>query len=277
MRNVTLSAGTVEYDDTGGDGPVLVFLTGIFVGVTLWRHVVADLRTGHRCLALELPLGAHRVPMNPDADLSAPGLARLVAEFLDRLDLRDVTLVGCDWGGAQLVAAHGLGKRLARLVLLPQESFENYPPGLPGRTLYLSSKVPGATFLALQALRIRGLRRAPTNFGLMSKRPVPHDVMDAWLRPSLTSGAIRRDLRGYLRTTRRAEYTDAAARLSTFDRPALVLWAPESTMMVPANGARLAQALPRGRLIEVPDSYTLMPEDQPRACATHIREFVAGT
>jgi pimeloyl-ACP methyl ester carboxylesterase len=275
MRNVTLSAGTVEYDDTGGDGPILVFLTGIFVSTTLWRHVVADLRADHRCVVLEVPLGAHRLPMRPDADLSSPGLSRLVAEFLDALDLRDVTLVGCDWGGAQLVAAHGLGKRLARLVLLPQESFENFPPGLPGRSLHLSSKVPGATFLALQPLRVRGLRRAPMNFGLMAKRPIPDDIMDAWLRPSLTSSEIRRDLLKYLRTTRRAEYVDAATRLSTFDRPALILWAPEAKMMVPSNGARLAAVLPQGRLVEIPDSYTLIPEDQPAACATQIRTFTS--
>ncbi|BCY12008.1 alpha/beta fold hydrolase [Actinoplanes sp. L3-i22] len=277
MREVTLTAGTVEYDDTGGDGPILVFLTGIFVSTTLWRHVVAALADGHRCIVLEVPLGAHRVPMNPDADLSSPGLARLVADFLDALDLRDVTLIGCDWGGAQLVAAHGLGKRLARLVLLPQESFENFPPGLPGRTLHRSSKIPGATFLALQTLRIRGLRRSPINFGLMSKRPIPNDILDAWLRPSLTAGPIRRDLLKYLRTTRAGEYVDAAARLTTFDRPALVLWAPESRMMRPENGARLARALPKGRLIEVPDSYTLLPEDQPQLCATHLRDFIAAT
>ncbi|WP_436530942.1 alpha/beta fold hydrolase [Actinoplanes sp. HUAS TT8] len=277
MRSVALSAGTVEYDDSGGGGPVLVFLTGIFVNTTLWRHVVADLAPDHRCVVLEVPLGGHRVPMDPDADLSSPGLARLVAEFLDVLDLRDVTLIGCDWGGAQLVAAHGLGRRLARLVLLPQESFENFPPGLPGRSLYLSSKVPGATFLALQTLRIRGLRRSPINFGLMSKRPIPHDILDGWLRPSLTSPPIRRDLLKYLRTTRAGEYVEAAARLTGFDRPALVLWAPESTMMRPANGARLAAALPQGRLIEVHDSYTLMPEDRPGPVAAHVREFVATT
>jgi pimeloyl-ACP methyl ester carboxylesterase len=277
MRSVALTSGTVEYDDSGGDGPVLVFLTGIFVGATLWRHVVAELSAGHRCIVLEVPLGAHRVPMNADADLSSPGLARLVADFLDALDLRDVTLVGCDWGGAQLVAAHGLGRRLARLVLLPQESFENFPPGLPGRTLHRSSRIPGATFLALQTLRIRGLRRSPINFGLMSKRPVPADIMDAWLRPALTSGPIRRDLLKYLRTTRRGEYTDAASRLSGFDRPALVLWAPESRMMRPENGARLAEALPQGRLVEVPDSFTLIPEDQPELCAGHIRDFITRT
>ncbi|AEV85502.1 alpha/beta hydrolase [Actinoplanes sp. SE50] len=277
MRTVPLRSGTVEYDDSGGAGPVLVFLTGILVGATLWRHVVADLRADHRCVVLEVPLGAHRLPMNPDADLSSRGLAGLVAEFLDALDLRGVTLIGCDWGGAQLVAGYGLSSRLARLVLLPQESFDNFPPGLPGKALHQSSRIPGATFLALQTLRIRGLRRSPMNFGLMSKRPVPADIMDDWLRPSRTSRPIRRDLHRYLRTTRAAEYLDAAALLSTVDHPALVLWAPESRMMRAANGARLAEILPRGRLVEVPDAFTLIPEDQPTRCAAHLREFVATT
>ncbi|MEV6600717.1 alpha/beta fold hydrolase [Actinoplanes sp. NPDC051346] len=205
MQKAVLSAGTVEYQDSGGEGPVLVFLTGVLVGATLWRHVVSDLRADHRCVVLEVPLGAHRLPMNADAHLSSRGLAALVAEFLDVVDLRDVTLVGCDWGGTQLVAAYHPTDRLSRLVLLPQESLENFPPGLPGRSLHLSSKVPGATFLALQTLRVRGMRRSPVNFGLMSKRPVPHDVMNAWLAPSLGSGEIRRDLLKYLRATRRRE------------------------------------------------------------------------
>ena len=275
MRKVPLSAGTVEYEDSGGDGPVLVFLTGIFVGTTLWRHVIADLRADYRCVVLEVPLGAHRVAMNADADLSSRGLAALVGEFLAALELREVTLVGCDWGGAQLVTAYGHDERLSRLVLLPQESFENFPPGLPGRSLYLSSKVPGATLLALQTLRVRGLRRSPVNFGLMAKRPVPDEIMDAWLAPALGSAEIRRDLLKYLRTTRRGEYLQAAEKLARFTKPALVLWAPESRMMRPENGPRLAKALPRGRLVEVPDSFTLMPEDQPQICAKEIRAFLA--
>jgi pimeloyl-ACP methyl ester carboxylesterase len=275
MHSVELSGGTVEYHESGRAGPVLVFLTGLFVGVTVWRNVIADLRADHRCIAVEMPLGAHRRPMNADADLSSRGLAALVASFLTALDLKDVTLIGCDWGGAQLVAAHGLDARVARLVLLPQESFDNFPPGLPGRTAHRSSKIPGATWLALQTLRVRALRRAPVNFGLMSKRPVPADIMDAWLAPALASSEIRRDLLKYLRSTTRGEYAEAAGKLAAFDKPALVLWAPESRMMRPENGRRLAGALPQGRLVEVPDSYVLIPEDQPAGCAREIREFVA--
>src|SRR3954452_12241186 len=101
MRTAVLPAGAVEYEDTGGDGPILVFLTGVFVGVSLWRQVIADLRRDHRCIALEVPLGAHRLPMAPYADLSSRGLASLVVEFLEVLGLSKVTLIGCDWGGAQ--------------------------------------------------------------------------------------------------------------------------------------------------------------------------------
>jgi len=275
MQSAELATGTVEYHESGRAGPVLVFLTGVLVGVTVWRHVIADLRAGHRCIAVEMPLGAHRRPMHPDADLSSRGLAALVASFLTALDLHDVTLIGCDWGGAQLVAAHGLDARVARLVLLPQESFDNFPPGLPGRALHRSSKLPGATWLALQTLRVEALRRSPVNFGPMSKRPVPADIVDGWLDPALATPEIRRDLLKYLRTTARGEYLEAAGKLAAFDKPALVLWAPESRMMRPGNGRRLAGALPRGRLVEVPDSYVLVPEDQPAVCAREIREFVA--
>ncbi|MBG0565035.1 alpha/beta fold hydrolase [Actinoplanes aureus] len=235
MPEIELSAGVLEFDDTGGSGPVIVLLTGLFIGRSLWRAVVADLAPGHRCLVLELPLGAHREPMRDGADLSGRGLAGLVAEFLERFDLHDVTLVGCDWGGAQLVAAYGPHERVGRLVLLPQESFENYPPGLPGKTAWLASKVPGLLALALQQMRIRPIRRSPLNFGLMSKRPVPDAVMDEWLRPALGSARIRR----------------------------------------PDHGPRLARQFPDGRLAEVPDSYTLIPEDQPRRCAELIRTFIA--
>jgi pimeloyl-ACP methyl ester carboxylesterase len=97
MQEINLSAGTIEYEDTGGSGPIVVLLHGVSMDSSVWRHVVADLRSDYRCVAPTLPLGSHRLPMRPDADLSIQGVARLVAEFLDRLHLRDVTLVMNDW------------------------------------------------------------------------------------------------------------------------------------------------------------------------------------
>jgi pimeloyl-ACP methyl ester carboxylesterase len=88
MREIELSTGTIEYQDTGGDGPVLVLLHGLMMDASLWDDVIADLSADHRCVAPTLPLGAHRRAMRAGADLSLPGIARLAAEFLDGLGLR---------------------------------------------------------------------------------------------------------------------------------------------------------------------------------------------
>ncbi|MEV3933175.1 alpha/beta hydrolase [Streptomyces sp. NPDC049944] len=275
MTEATLSAGVLEYEDTGGDGPVLVLLHGVAMNGSLWRHVVADLRSDFRCVVPTLPLGAHRRPMRPDADLTVPGVAHLVAEFLEALDLRDVTLVMNDWGGAQALVADGRDQRIGRLVITSCEAFDNFPPGLPGRNLLASAKVPGGLRLAFSLLKLRSMRRLPVTWGWMSKRPVPHEVMDEWFRPLWTSAAIRRDLRAYvLGVPPRDELLRWADALRTFDRPALVVWATEDKVMPPDHGRRLADMLPQGRLVTIADSLTLIPEDQPHRLSEAIRAFV---
>jgi pimeloyl-ACP methyl ester carboxylesterase len=276
MLEIELSAGPLAYEDTGGPGPVVVLLHGLAMDGSVWSQVVQQLRPDHRCLVPTLPLGSHRKPMREEADLSAPGIARLVAEFLEALDLPEVTLVGNEAGMFQITA--GLyPERLARLVLTPCESFENYPPGLPGRTAQISLRMPGGAFLMAQALRVRPLRRLPLTFGWMAKRPIPQQLLDAWLRPLQSSWGVRRDLTKFIQTSTKEDMLAAAERLRSFDRPALVVWAPEDRVNPPAHGQRWADLLPQGRLLEIPDSYTLMPLDQPGELARAIREFIRDT
>ncbi|MET7766035.1 alpha/beta hydrolase [Streptomyces sp. NPDC005336] len=273
--DVELSAGTIEYEDTGGDGPVAVLLHGVAMDGSLWRDVVAALRPDIRCVVPTLPLGGHRRPMRPDADLSVLGVARLVAEFLERLDLTDVTLAMNDWGGAQALVADGRDERIGKLVITSCEAFENFPPGLPGANLRTAVRVPGGLGAAFGLLKLAPLRRLPMTWGWMTKRPVPSEVMDAWLQPLWTSPEIRRDLRKYVRGVPPVdELLRWAEALRTFDRPALVAWASEDRVMPPEHGLRLAGLLPQGQLVEIPDSYTLIPEDQPGRLAELMRAFV---
>jgi pimeloyl-ACP methyl ester carboxylesterase len=277
VPEIELSAGTIEYEDTGGDGPVVVPIHGVAMNGSLWREVVADLRKDHRCVVPDLPLGAHRLPMRPDADLSMHGLARLVAEFLERLGLRDVTLAMNDWGGPQLLVSEGLDERIARLVITSCEAFDNVPPGLPGRMLGIAAAVPGGLNAIVQPLRFRPLARLPIAFGWMAKRPIPAEILDSWTGPLLSRRGSRRDLVKYIRTADRKALVEAAEALRGFDRPALVAWAAEDRVMPPEHGRRLAELLPEGRLVEIPDSYTLIPLDQPGVLAGAIRRFVHET
>jgi pimeloyl-ACP methyl ester carboxylesterase len=137
---------------------------------------------------------------------------------------------------------------------------------------------PGGLFLAFGALRLRPLRRLPMTWGWMSKRPVPDGVMDRWFRPVQTREEIRRDLRKYaVSIPPKKVLLEWHERLRSFDRPALVVWAREDRVMPPEHGRRLAALFPRGRLVEIPDSYTLIPEDRPRELARAIRGFVRDT
>ena len=269
---IDLSAGTLDYLDTGGGGPTLVLLHGLLMDSSLWDGPIADLSTDHRCIAPTLPLGAHRHPMS--GDLSLPAIARLVEEFLDRLDLHDVTLVGNDTGGAlvQLVLA-GKPERVVRAVLVSCEAFDNVPPGLTGKVLVLSGRLSPRLFGAfMQQLRLRAVRRLPIAFGWLTKRG---DATTArWIRPVLTSQQIRRDTVRMLRAIDDGAVAEATAALPSFHRPALVVWAAEDRVMPPEHGRRLAELLPDARLVEVADSYTLVPLDQPAALAGAVRDFV---
>jgi pimeloyl-ACP methyl ester carboxylesterase len=275
MREIELSAGTIEYQDTGGDGPTIVLLHGLMMDASLWDGPIADLSADHRCVAPTLPLGAHRHAMHADADLSPPAIARLVAEFLDRLDLHDVTLIGVDTGGAlvQLLMRDGAA-RVGRVVLVSCDAFDNFPPGLTGKTLVLTGKLSPRMFgLFMQHMRLRMIRRLPITFGWLTMRG---DAATArWMKPVLKQPEIRRDAVRMLRAA--AADTNlllaAAECLPNFNRPALVVWASGDRVMPPEHGRRLAELLPHARLVEIEDTYTLIPLDQPAELAQVIREF----
>jgi pimeloyl-ACP methyl ester carboxylesterase len=277
MSELELSAGTIDYQDTGGNGPTIVFVHGLMMDGSLWRHVVEDLRSDYRCMLPTLPLGGHCHPMRADAELSMAGVAGLLGEFIERLDLQEITLVMSDWGGPQLLVGSSRDERIARLVLCSCEAFENVPPKGAARLLPYIARVPGGIFAAVMPFRFDRLRRLPMTYGHLSKRPIPREVMDRWFGPVTSQREIRRDLGKYVRSAPqgRRELLAAAETLRSFERPALVVWAGEDRLMPIEHGRRLAELLPQGRLVEIADSYTLISEDQPAKLTAHLREFLS--
>jgi pimeloyl-ACP methyl ester carboxylesterase len=276
--SLEIGGGTIEYIDTGGEGPVLVFLHGLLMDASLWDAVIADLAPRYRCVAPTLPLGAHAQPMTPDADLSLPGIARIVGELLDRLELDTVTLVGNDTGGAlvQLLMYEGCS-RVGRVVLVSCDAFDNFPPGLTGKVLVATGKLPPSLFgLFMQHMRLRFVRRLPIAFGWLTK--TGDNATARWIRPVLHSSEIRTDTVRMLRAiaTDRHLLLQTAERLETYDRPALIVWAKEDRVMPLEHGRRLAELLPQGHLVEIPDSYTLVPLDQSALLARAIRDFTTS-
>ncbi|HSZ05967.1 MAG TPA: alpha/beta hydrolase [Solirubrobacteraceae bacterium] len=277
MPEVELAAGTIDYQDTGGSGPVVVLVHGLMMDGSLWRHVIEDLRADFRCVAPTLPLGGHRHPMRADADLSMRGIAEILGELVDCLELREITLAMNDWGGPQLLIGSAYDERIARLALCSCEAFDNVPPKGAARMLPYIARVPGGITAAVMPFRFDRLRRLPMTYGPLSRRPVPREVMDRWFGPVIEQREVRRDLRKYVlgAAQGRRDLLAAADALRSFDRPALVAWASEDRLMPREHGRRLAELLPQGHLVEIDDSYTLIPEDQPAQLAARMRELLA--
>jgi pimeloyl-ACP methyl ester carboxylesterase len=273
---ISLPQGTLNVRDTGSGEPV-VFVHGLLTDGSLWRKVTPLLEGELRCVAPDWPLGSHTAPMAPDADLSPRGVAHLIADAIAQIGLENVTLVGNDTGGAicQLVAVDR-PERIGRLVLTDCDAFENFLPPL-FRPLQWLAHVPPLLTAFVQPVRVRALRRLPIAYGLLTKRPIPHEVTDAWVRPFFSQRGVRRDTAKLLRGIDKRDTLDAASKLASFDRPALVAWTAEDRSFPAEHGRRLASILPQGRFEEVYDSSTYLSEDQPERLAELIRDFVRST
>lgn len=277
MKSVEVTAGTIEYREEGDpSGPPVVLLHGLLMNDAQWNLTLPLLPPGFRYVLPVLPMGGHRIPMRENADLTMPGMVNLVADFLDALELADVTLVVTDWGGALFLTDIGRDKRVARLVICPSEAFDNFPPGFPGKVALLASRTRWTVSMATRQLKIGWLRRQWFLFGQMAKKPVPQEIVDAWLKAGLADARIRRDLVRYCRTKfDGADLIRATNRLADFDGPALVLWS-RNPVMPADHGEQLAALLPNGRLQEVHDAYVLVMLDQPQQTARAIGEFLAS-
>lgn len=275
---VDLPGGAVAVRDSGGDGPLVLFVHGVLVDGRLWDGVwPAVAAAGYRCVLPDLPLGAHRLALDPGADRTPLGQARRIAALIRALGAERAVLVGNDTGGAlcQILTADDPDV-VDRLILTPADAFDRFPPPL-FRPLPLIARSPRLLGAALWPLTRRPMRRLPGVFGWLSRRPIPDDLMDDWFGALYGDPAVLGDLAGFVAAMNPRFTLEADERLRSFPRPALMAWAIEDRFFPLAHGARLAAMIPQGRLVPIEDSYTFTPIDQPEATAEAIVSFLRDT
>jgi pimeloyl-ACP methyl ester carboxylesterase len=272
MSETKLSQGTIRYRESG-EGPPIVFMHGLLVDGRLWRKVTPLLESDFRCIVPDLPLGSHPEPMSANADLTPPGLARIVADFLEALELEDVVLVGNDTGGAitQITAANH-PERIGRVVLTNCDAFENFLPPM-FRPMQWAARVPPVLNGLLQGMRFAPMRRLPNAYGRLIKRDFEGAPTRDWVEPFLSDGEIRRDTVKVLRGIDPRYTFEAAKKLRDFDRPTLLAWAVEDRFFKLSYAEKLADTIRGARLERIEDSYTFVPEDQPARLAELIARF----
>jgi pimeloyl-ACP methyl ester carboxylesterase len=272
-RTIDLDGGRRIRAHATGEGPPIVFVHGVLVNANLWRNVVPRLE-GFTRVTLDLPLASHTIPMPKDMDYGSAALADLIAEAIERLDLAGATVVGNDTGGGltQILAARR-PELVGALVLTSCDAFDNFPPRF-FRVLFAPARLPGGVFLALRPLSVRRFRRLPIAYGWLSNGAIGREAEDSYVLPVLTDGGIRRDTRRLLNGFDRAELLDAAAKLTSWDKPALIAWSRDDRFFPTDHAERLAKLIPEARLEWVEGARTFSPEDRPDRLAELIGAFV---
>lgn len=270
MAEVRLPQGTIRYREAGS-GPAIVFVHGYLVDGRLWDGVVDALADRYRCIAPDWPMGAQQVAMEPDADLTPPGVATIIESFLEALDLDDVTLVGNDSGGAmcQVLVARRPA-RVGRLVLTNCDTHDNFPPGI-FKALPPLAKLPGGVTMLALPFRVPAVLGAA--FRPFAKRRPSPELLASWARPGTTDKAVRRDLGKVTRGMNKRHTLAAAEALSGTEFPLLLTWAPGDRFFPMRYAERLANEVGGAKLVEIPDSATFVPFDQPVLLAREIAEF----
>ena len=262
MSSIDISAGTIHYEETGPEnGRPVVFVHGFMMASQLWRPVSQRLAgVGLRCLAPTWPLGAPPAALRPGADPTITGVARMVADVLDALDLEDVVLVGNDTGGlvTQLVAVHH-PDRVGALVLTSCDAFEHFPPPIL-KPVILAAKSKAVFRTAIQALRAPVARKRAFD-GLAHSNI--DDLTEVWVRRALTDAAVAEDLRQLSLSLRTEVATGVAARLPEFDKPTLIAWSADDVFFAQEDGQRLAATIPNARLEVIEGARTFSMLDRP--------------
>jgi len=272
-HEIELPAGRIRYREAGTGKPI-VFVHGFLVDGRLWDGVVDRLSDRFRCIAPDWPIGAQQVAMNPDADLSPPGIAALISSFLAALELDDVTIVGNDSGGAMsqvLVTRHP--ERIGRLVLTNCDTHDNFPPGI-FKAMPPLAKLPGGMDVLAAPFRIGALARAA--FRPFARTRIPAELVASWMQPSLSDPDVKRDAKKATVGMNKRYTLEAAEQLSSSQLPILLAWAPGDRFFPLSYAERLQKETPNARLVQIPGAKTFVALDEPQRLAEEIAAFVGS-
>lgn len=273
-REVRLGPDVIRYREVGSR-PTLVFVHGVLASGVLWRDVVAGLSRRFRCVVPDLPLGGHAVPMDPETDLSPRGVARLVADFMSEVDLRDVTLVGNDTGGAicQIVVAEH-PERIGRLVLTNCDAYEAFFPWQFNLPFHHGPRLLGPRYVDLMARMLGARLTQRLLLKTVAKRRMDEATLDAYFANLIANAGVRRDLTRFLQNVSKRYTLEAARRFPEFRRPVLIVWGEDDPFFLSRYARRLQEDFPDARLRFVAGSRAFVPEDRPGALAGHVADYV---
>lgn len=274
VKTVNIDGNTLTYRDEGTGLPI-VFLHGALINGATWNPVISYLSKHFRCIAPDLPLGGHSHAVDNNIDLSPPGIARILDTFVWALDLPKFILVGNDTGGAYAqVYVASYPDKVSHLVLSNCDALDVFPPK-HFSSLQKFINAPGYLRTMGFLFRNKSFLQSPQVFGHLSNCLSGEDIYSRFSHNFSNISGVRRNFRKVVNGWSTTHTLEAAAKLVNYRKSVLLIWGEDDQILFPLSlGQRLAAVFPNAQLDVVPKSLTYVQEDQPRAFADRMRNFL---
>ncbi len=264
----------IHYTDEG-QGTTILFLHGTLTNSMTWRKMIPFLSSEYRCIAVNLPLGGHAIPLSSIKDYSPIGLARLIDKLLTFLGIGKIVVVANDTGGvyAQVYTAL-FPDKVSGLILSNCEGLDVFPP-LKFAYLKYAVWIPGFTYCMGKLFAVKSLPDKDFFMGLLSHTLTSEEWIQYYLCHFSENSRIRSDFASAVKTWSPRYTMLAADRLKLFHKPVLIVWGADDKTLFPAKlGIRICGVFLQSRLVMVKNARTFVQEDQPEVFSREIKKFL---
>lgn len=272
IKHVATDFGEIAYVERG-NGPVALFIHGVFLNNYLWRHVidgVADLR---RCIALDL-LGHGGTVTTPEQDLSFTAQAEMIEAFCAALQLDKVDLVANDSGAgiAQIFAARH-PQRIRSLVLTNGDIHDNWPPAPFLPVLQMATQGQLGERGRRMVNDVDFARQAFARVYEHSEK-VSAETFRIYLAPLYATPESTRKLERFVAALDCRHAVAIEAQLRKLEAPTLVVWGTDDIFFPVRWAYWLRDAIPGcTKVVELEGARLLFPEERPGELVAPMREF----
>ncbi|MBI9074065.1 MAG: alpha/beta fold hydrolase [Desulfatibacillum sp.] len=287
FQTMEIEGNRMNYVDEG-KGEVLLMLHGNPAWSYLYRHFIKDLKKDYRCIALDhLGYGLSDKPHFEDYSMEAH--IRRLGVFIDKMGLKNITLICQDWGGIIGLSYAARNKELfSRLIPMNTTGFLPKSPGEFARCIgawafpYLwSYKVP--VLGKKMAMDWNIFLRAGMHLGIYnSKRQLHPKAINGYLYPF----QMVRDRTAIMKSVRQVPMgpldktwwllRDTGKALEGWDVRTQVIWGMKDPVFVPWFMEKFETLLPNhAPSMKIPTAGHFLQDDEPEIIIKAIRGFLS--